>query len=94
MEGGMPGVSERDLCCFMLRGYHAFDEPLPSAWIAEMNAVIDEMNAREFDASAYPNTRVEPRYDDNGSLGQVVVRNILEVDPVFRDLIDLDCVLP
>lgn len=90
----MAVVPERDLYCFMLRGYHAFDERIPADWIADMNAVIDDMNAREFDPDAYPNTSIDARHDDDGELVQVVVRNMLEVDPVFRDLMDLDFVLP
>ena len=90
----MAWVSDADLYRFMLRGYHVFDECLPSNWLREMNAVIDEMNVRQFDADTYPSARFEPKAGINGELIQVVVRNILEVDPTFRALIDLDFVLP
>ena len=40
-------VSEQELYCFMLRGYHVFSERISQQWVQEMNDVIDEMNAWE-----------------------------------------------
>jgi hypothetical protein len=90
----MAFVSEQDLYCFMLRGYHIFDECISQQWVKELDEVIDEMNACHFQPSRYPNVRMEPRHDEDEKLIQIVVRNILEVDKIFSDLIDLDFVLP
>lgn len=87
-------VSEQELYCFMLRGYHVFKERIPSKWIKEMNQIIDEMNACGFDPAKYPNVHMQPMYDKDGKLVQIVVRNILEVNKIFSNLIDLDFVLP
>lgn len=90
----MTFVSEKELYCFMLRGYHLFSERISPQWIQQINAVIDEMNACGFGESYYPNFMMQPMYGKDGTLIQIVVRNILEVDPIFRDLLDLDFVLP
>ena len=90
----MSMISEQACYCFMLRGYHIFDERIPQQWIDEMNGIIDEMNACRFDTARYPNVKMEPLYDASGHLVQIVVRNILEVDKLFSNLIDLDFVLP
>ncbi len=87
-------VSEQELYCFMLRGYHVFEEGISHQKIEQMNEVIDEMNACGFHPERYPNVHMEPRYDADGKLIQIVVRNILEVDKIFSGLIDLDFVLP
>jgi len=36
-------VPEKELYCFMLRGYHLFSERISPQWIQQINAVIDEM---------------------------------------------------
>ena len=90
----MTSVPKKELYGFMLRGYHLFSERISAQWIAQMNTVIDEMNACGFDESRYPNVMMQPMCGEDGTLIQIVVRNILEVDPIFRDLIDLDFVLP
>ncbi len=90
----MPFVPEQDLYRFMLRGYHVFDQRIPADALGHMNAVIDQMNARDFDASAYPGAVIETRHDEDGGRIQAVVRNIIAVDGMFADLIDLDYVLP
>ena len=90
----MTFVPEPELYSFMLRGYHLFSECLPSAWIGDINHIIDEMNVSGFDQFRYPNVKMEPMYDSDGKLTQTVVRNILEADAIFRNLLDLDFILP
>ena len=90
----MTFVPEPELYSFMLRGYHLFSECLPSAWIGDINHIIDEMNVSGFDQFRYPNVKMEPMYDSDGKLTQIVVRNILEANTIFRNLLDLDFVLP
>ncbi len=90
----MAFVSDQDLYRFMLRGYHVFDERIPADRLRDMNAIIDDMNARDFDPDAYPGVAIERRDGEDGVRIQAVVRNIMELDPTFGDLIDLDYVLP
>ena len=90
----MTFVPEPELYSFMLRGYHLFSECFPSAWIGDINHIIDEMNVSGFDQFRYPNVKMEPMYDSDGKLTQIVVRNILEADAIFRNLLDLDFILP
>ncbi|HIA66055.1 TPA: hypothetical protein EYN98_08310 [Candidatus Poribacteria bacterium] len=90
----MTFVPEPDLYSFMLRGYHLFSERLPSAWIGDINHIIDEMNASDFDQFRYPKVKMAPMYDSVGKLIQIVVRNVLEADAIFRNLLDLDFILP
>ena len=90
----MTFVPEPELYSFMLRGYHLFSERLPSAWIGDINHIIDEMNAADFDQFRYSKVKMKPTYDSDGKLIQIVVRNILEADAIFRNLLDLDFILP
>ena len=90
----MTFVPEPELYSFMLRGYHLFSERLPSAWIGDINHIIDEMNASDFDQFRYSKVKMEPMYNSDGKLIQIVVRNILEADAIFRNLLDLDFILP
>ena len=78
----------------MLRGYHLFSERLPSAWIGDINHIIDEMNTSDFDQFRYSKVTMKPTYDSDGKLIQIVARNILEADEIFRNLLDLDFILP
>ena len=49
----MPHVSEPDLYLSILGGYRVFDERMPADRQRDMNAIIDEMNARDFGPNAY-----------------------------------------
>ena len=90
----MTFVPEPELYSFMLRGYHLFSERLPSAWIGDINHIIDEMNASNFDQFRYSKVAMEPMYDWDGKQIQIVARNIMEADAIFRNLLDLDFILP
>ena len=80
----MTFVLEPELYSFMLRGYHLFSERLPSAWIGDINHIIDEMNASDFDQFRYSKVTMEPMYDSDGKQIQIVARNIMEADAIFN----------
>ena len=52
------------------------------------------MNTSDFDQFRYSKVTMKPTYDSDGKLIQIVVRNILEADAIFRNLLDLDFILP
>ena len=62
----MTFVPEPELYSFMLRGYHLFSERLPSAWIGDINHIIDEMYTSDFDQFRYSKVTMEPMYDWDG----------------------------